>query len=69
MLNCQAQSITGIYPSILLYLLLFEIGLIPASTLLDYCKRLYAYRLLSLHDQHLAKEILSACLSVGNTSS
>lgn len=58
MLNRQARSITGIYPSTPLHLLLCEAGSIPASTLLDYRQRLYAYRLLSLPDQHFAKQIL-----------
>ncbi len=48
MLNRQARSITRMYPSTPLHPLLCEAGLAPASTLLDHCQRLYAYRLLSL---------------------
>ena len=69
MLNRQARSITGMYPSTPLHPLLCEAGLIPASTLLDYRQRSYAYRLLSLPDQHPAKEILPASLRVGDASS
>ena len=68
MLNQQARSITRMYPSTPLYPLLCEAGLAPASTLLDHRQRLYAYRLLSLPDQHPAKEILSVSLRVGDTS-
>lgn len=48
--NRQARSITGMYPSTPLHPLLCEAGLTPASTLLGYGQRLYAYRLLSLPD-------------------
>ena len=68
MLNRQARSIIGMYPSTLLHPLLCEAGLIPASTLLDYRQRSYAYRLLYLPDQHPAKEILPASLRVGDIS-
>ena len=42
--------------------LLCEAGLIPASTLLNHRQRQYAYRLLSLPDQHLAKNVLPISL-------
>lgn len=68
MLNRQARSITGIYSSPPLNPLLCKAGLAPASTSLDYRQRLSAYRLLSLPDQHPAKEILPASLRVGDAS-
>ena len=68
MLNRQARSITGMYPSTPLHPLLCEVGMAPASTLLDHRQRLYAYRLLSLSDQHPAKEILPLSLRVGGAS-
>lgn len=43
------------YLSTSIYLLLCEVGLIPTSTLLNHRQRQYDYRLLSLPDQHLAK--------------
>ena len=64
--NRQARSLTGMYPSTPLHPLLCEAGLTPASTLLDYGQRLYAYRLLSLPDQHPAKEILPMSLRIGD---
>lgn len=67
--NRQARSITGMYPSTLLHPLLSEAGLILASTLLDYRQRLYAYRLLSLPDEHPAKQILLISLRIGDGSS
>ena len=48
--------------------LLYEAGLIPASKLLNYRQRQYAYRLLSLPDQHLAKNILPISLKKGDAS-
>ncbi len=36
MINCQARSITGMYPSISLHSQLYEAGLYPVSILLDY---------------------------------
>lgn len=56
------------YPSTPIYPLLSEAGLIPASTLLDYCQRLYACRLLSLPDEHPAKQILPISLRSGDGS-
>ena len=54
------------YPSTPLYPLLCEAGLTPASTLPDYRQRLYAYRLLSLPDQHPAKGIVPISLRIGD---
>lgn len=48
--------------------MLCEAGLAPASTLLDYRQRLYAYRLLNLPDQHPAKEILPVSLREGDAA-
>ena len=69
MLNCQARSITEMYPSIPLYPLLCKTNLILASTLLDFLLRLYTYKLLSLPDQHPIKDILPVNLKVNNASS
>ncbi len=68
LLNRQARLITGMYPSTPIHPLLSEAGLIPASTLLDYRQRLYAYRLLSLLDEHPAKQILPVSLRIGDGS-
>lgn len=66
LLNRQARSITGMYPSTPIHPLLCEAGLVPASTLLNDRQRRYAYRLLSLPDQHLAKNILPISLRKGD---
>lgn len=50
--NRQARSITGMYPSTPIHLFLCEAGLTPASIVLDNRQRIYAYRLLSLPDEH-----------------
>ena len=68
MLNRQARSITGMYSSTPLHPLLCEVGLAPASILLDHRQRLYTYRLLCLPDQHPAKEILPVSLRLGDAS-
>ena len=47
LLNRQARSITGMYPSTPIHPLLCEAGLTPASIVLNYRQRLYACRLLS----------------------
>lgn len=47
-LNRQARSSTGMYPSTSLHPLLCEEGLTSASILLDYHQKLYAHRLLCL---------------------
>ncbi len=62
MINRQARSITGMYPSTLIHPLLCEAGLVPASILLDYRQRQYTHRLLSLSDSHPTKEILPISL-------
>ena len=54
------------YPSTRVHPLLFEAGLVPASTLLNYRQRSYAYRLLSLPDEHPAQEILPVSLRIGD---
>ena len=50
------------YPSTPIYPHLCEAGLILATIVLDNCQRLYAYWLLSLSDNHLAKKILPVSL-------
>lgn len=62
MINRQAQSITGMYSSILIHPFLCKAGLIPASILLDYCQTVYAHRLLSLPELHPTKVILPISL-------
>ena len=62
LLNRQARSITEMYPSTPIHPLLSEAGLIPAQILLDNRQRMYAYRLLTLPDQHAAKTILPISL-------
>lgn len=66
MINRQARSITGMYPSTLVHPLLCEVGLIPASILLGYRQRRYTYRLLSLPESHPTKEILRVSLREGD---
>ena len=63
MINRQAQSITGMYSSTPIHLLL---GLIPASILLDYRQHIYTCRLLKLSEIHLAKNILPIRLKKGD---
>ena len=66
LLNRQARSITGMYPSTPLHPLLCEAGLVPASTLLNHRQRQYAGRLLSLPDNDPAKDILPVSLRKGD---
>ena len=47
-INRQARSITGMYPSTPIHPLLYEAGLVLASTLLNYRQRQYAFQLLGL---------------------
>ena len=68
-INCQARSIIGMYPSTPIYPLLYEAGLVLASTLLNYYQKQYALRLLSLLDQHSTKEILPNSLTKGDAGS
>lgn len=68
LLNRQARSITGMYPSTPVHPLLCEAGLVPASTLLNYRQRSYTYRLLSLPDEHPAGEILPVSLRIEDES-
>lgn len=62
MINRQTQPINGIYSSISIHLLLCEAGSIPTSILLNYCQRVYTYRLLRLPELHPAKKILPISL-------
>lgn len=59
------QSITRMYPSTLINPLLCEADLVSASRLLNHHQRQYVYQLLSLLDQHLAKNILLISLRKG----
>ncbi len=68
-INRQARSITGMYPSTPIHPLLCEACLVLASTLLNYRQRQYALRLLSLSDQHPTKEILPISLRKGDAGS
>lgn len=56
------------YSSIPIHPLLYEVGLIPTSILLDYCQIIYAYWLLSLPDLYPTKEILPINLRKGDRS-
>lgn len=64
----QPVVINPQYFNTLVYPFLFKTGLIPASTLLDYCQRLYTYWLLSLLDKHPTKQILIINLRIENKS-
>ena len=66
LLNRQARSITGMYPSTPVHPLLCKAGLAPASLVLDSRQRSYGYRLLSLLDEHLTKKILPISLRIGD---
>ena len=66
LINRQARAITGMYPSTPIAALMSEAGLTPAHILLDFRQRKYAYRILSLPDSILTKEILPASLRVGD---
>lgn len=46
--------------------LMGEAGLIPAAIMLDYRQHRYAYRLLTLADGHLTKDILPISLKIGD---
>lgn len=58
LINRQARTITGMYPSTLIQALVSEAGLVPAQILLGHRQRMYAYRLLTLPNDHLTKKIL-----------
>lgn len=66
LINRQARTITGMYPSTPIAALMNEARLIPAHILLDFCQRKYACRILSLPDSILTKEILPFSLQVGD---
>lgn len=68
LINRQACSITGIYRSTSIHPLLSEAGLIPANILLDSRQKKYAYRLLTLPDEHPAKNTLPISMREGNGS-
>ena len=69
LLNRQARPITGMYPSTPIHPLLSEAGFIPAQTLIDHRQRTYAYRLLTLPDEHPTKLILPISLRNGDRNS
>lgn len=64
--NYQAITITRMYCSTLLYLLLWKTRIILTSTHLDYYQSLYTYYLLSLPDLYIDKNILSGRLKIGD---
>ena len=66
LINRQARSITGMYPSTPVPALMSESGLIPAHILLDFRQRRYAYRLLSLPESIPTKAILPITLRTGD---
>ena len=66
LINRQARSITGIYPSTPVPALMSESGLIPAHIMLDFRQRKYAYRLLSLPESIPTKAILPVTLRIGD---
>lgn len=69
LVNRQARSITGMYRSTPIHPLLSEAGLVPAKILLDSRQKKYAYRLLTLPDQHPAKNILLISMGEGDGNS
>ena len=66
LINRQARTITGMYPSSPIAALMSESGLTPAHIMLDFRQRMYAYRLLSLPDSMPTKDILPVTLRVGD---
>lgn len=62
LLDRQARAITGMYSSTPIQGLMSEAGLLPAQILLDHRQRMYTYRLLTLPDDHPAKNILPISL-------
>ncbi len=66
LINRQARSITGMYPSTPIAALMCESGLIPAHIMLDFRQRIYAYRLLSLPESIPTKDILPITLRRGD---
>ncbi len=58
LINRQARSITGMYPSTPIDALIGESNLIPAHVLLDFRQQKYSHRILSLPDSMPTKDIL-----------
>lgn len=56
LINKQARSITGMYPTTLIAALMSESGLIPAHIMSDFRQGIYAYR---LHFQNLYRPKIS----------
>lgn len=54
------------YPSTPIQLLVSEAGLVPAYIFLDHRQRMYIYRLLSLPEDHPAKDILPVSFRKGD---
>lgn len=52
------------YSNTLVHLLLYKVGLTPASIILNSRQRLYVYRLLSFFDQYSIKKILLISLRI-----
>ena len=66
LINRQARSITGMYPSTPIATLISESGLIPAHIMLDFWQRMYSYRFLSLPESIPTKDILPITLRIGD---
>ena len=66
LINQQARSITGMYLSTPIDVLISESGLIPAHVLLDFEQRKYAHRIFSLPDSIPTKDILPIILRIGD---
>lgn len=68
LINRQARSVTGMYPSTPVSALISESGLIPAHIALDFRQRRYAYHLLCLPESIPTKAILPVTLRIGHGS-
>lgn len=66
LINWQAHAITGMYPSILIAILMNVAGLILANILPNFCQYKYAYCILGHSDLILKKEILPSSLQIGD---
>lgn len=66
LINRQARSITRMYQSSPIFLLMSNSRLLPAHILLDSRQRAYAHRLLSLPDSISTKDILPITLRTGD---
>ncbi len=69
LINRQARAIIEMYPSTPIQALMKEAGLVPAQILLNHRQRTYAYRLLTLPNDHLTKKILSSSFRNGDADS